>query len=112
MFDPLSEENARLLNELSFERQLTECLDNIRNNALFLIQNCKCDPNEQFIKNIIHLNDNYEDLVSGNRQRDNCHVVCVRSGDNCPQNLDKRFEIIGKIYGRKGQPIMGSIRHR
>src|SRR6185437_14743551 len=47
LVEELSEENKRLLNELSFERQLNEMLENFRKYSLDLKTNCFCHQNKQ-----------------------------------------------------------------
>ena len=53
LVDELSEENKRLLNELSFERRLNEVLMSFRNNALVLVLNCKCHQNSDLFDELI-----------------------------------------------------------
>src|SRR6185437_6718095 len=64
LVEELSEENKRLLNVIQIERQFVCILDNIRNNALVLIQNCKCDENQHLIQTIHTFNHNYNQLTS------------------------------------------------
>ncbi|CAG2173613.1 unnamed protein product, partial [Oppiella nova] len=59
LVEEISDDNQRLVTELALERQLSQVLDNIRNNALVLIQNCKCDENQHLIQTIHRLNGDF-----------------------------------------------------
>lgn len=58
----LKEENKRLLEDLNFERNMNNILENIRNNSLVLMQNCKCIENNKLFKVIKQFNNIYTDL--------------------------------------------------
>ena len=60
--EDLREENKRLSNELNFERNLVNILENIRNNSLILTQNCKCIENRNTLNVIKQFNSIYTDL--------------------------------------------------
>src|SRR3984885_5715112 len=74
LVEELSEENKRLLNELSFERQLNEMLENFRKYSLDLKTNCFCDNNKQTFDLLDQLDIEYKTLFN-TRQR----VVCQPS---------------------------------
>ena len=61
VFD-LKQQNKRLLEDLNFERNLNNILENIRNNSLILMQNCKCIENQKIFKVIKQFNNIYTDL--------------------------------------------------
>ncbi|CAG2115718.1 unnamed protein product, partial [Medioppia subpectinata] len=67
--DELREENQRLRKELSFERQLSECLAKIRQNSLDLINNCKCNQNIDIFHDLIKYEKRYHSL-KGNQNVD------------------------------------------
>jgi len=62
ILDELRDENKTLFNDLCFEHNLNQILDNIRNYSLVLINNCKCNTNEDIKQKINQLNANYVDL--------------------------------------------------
>ena len=69
--DELSAENERLLNELQFERQMTECLVNIREKSLVLINNCKCNQNIDLFHDLLKFEKQFHSLKDTQRSREN-----------------------------------------
>ena len=76
-FDDLKDENNRLINDLCFDRNLIEILENIKNYSLVLINNCKCLSNEDISQRIKQLYVDYEDVRS--RRGHNLSDVSVKS---------------------------------
>lgn len=54
--DGLRLQVKRLLNDLGFEKNLNSILDDIRNFAIILANNCKCDQNGRLLEKINELN--------------------------------------------------------
>ena len=71
LVEELSQENKRLLNELSFERQLNEILISFRNNALVLINNCKCNQDIDLFDNLIKIEKQFHSLNARQKLHEN-----------------------------------------
>ena len=64
IFDELKEENQRLANDLSFERDLNKILENIKNVSLILKNNCICSENIEVFKKLNDFEIDYKILKS------------------------------------------------
>ena len=102
LVEELSEENTRLLNVIQIERQFVCILDNIRNNALVLIQNCKCDENQHLIQTIHTFNHNYNQFKSSyNVINTTINETYIKSelvvNDENSGNYDLLFKCVNKL---------------
>ena len=64
VFDELREENQRLKNELLFEKDLNGILENIKNYAFILKNNCNCSENIEVFKKLNDFEIDYKILKS------------------------------------------------
>ena len=68
IFDELREDNQRLKNELSFERDLNKILEKIKTFSIIMKSNCICSENIEYFKKINDLEIDYKILKS--KQKD------------------------------------------
>ena len=93
IFNGLREENQKLYEDLSFEQNLNNILENIRNNSLILIENCKCITNIKTIKVIKHLNTIYTDLktnqnISKLNEKHKINIKPIKTNDENEDNFE------------------------
>ena len=62
IFDELREENNRLINELCFEKNINNILENFRNYSLIIRNNCKCDQNIDIFDKLNQLEIEYKNV--------------------------------------------------
>ena len=62
ILDELRDENKTLFNDLCFEHNLNLILQNIKNYSLVLINNCKCNTNENIKQKIFKFNADFDCL--------------------------------------------------
>ena len=101
----LRDENNRLLNELTFERNLNNILENIKNNSLILIEKCKCLSNKNVVKIIKQFNTIYTDLKTKQSllKRDDKNDINHSNNDYHKNhfNFDHNFKKIGQTVQQK-----------
>ncbi|CAG2107934.1 unnamed protein product [Medioppia subpectinata] len=99
MGDNLNAINQKLLNELTFERQLNQILDVFRDYSLLLINGCKCDINREIVHKLNQLSDDYACLRSGKVEEHNASSLSSdpeiddKSGDTSEEVFRPQIEL-------------------
>ncbi|CAG2107935.1 unnamed protein product [Medioppia subpectinata] len=90
--DPLIATNGKLVDELRFERHMNTLLDSFRNYAMLLINDCKCDANEEVVRKLNQLNDEYIGRKSGRTvEQKAVQLLCALSSCLCLRNDDQKW---------------------
>src|SRR5882672_9505240 len=95
LVEELSEENKRLLNELSFERQLNEMLENLRKYSLDLKTNCFCDQNKKTFDLLDQLDTRYKTFTQRIQSREPLDEM-QKTEDNTEKTSNNKEVIVNQ----------------